>query len=222
VQAPFTQAPLVHALPVVQVPDALHVCMVAPLQRVAPGVHTSAQAPFTQALLVHALPVVQVPDALHVCTVAPLQRVAPGVHRQAPCPKVPHGTSAPSIEKSGSASDTFAFAVSGVATSIGTSATVLDTSGLPSVPVPAPPSIAASSAGTAPSNVTWLEVSTSLLRPLSSFTWAAVSAPVPLGAVSIPGFGTAPSYFSWGLASTEWSSERLQPPSRTRIAQPRR
>ena len=47
-QAPETQEPG-HSVPLVQAPDALHVCGVAPLHRVAPGVHASVvQAPFTQ------------------------------------------------------------------------------------------------------------------------------------------------------------------------------
>lgn len=54
VHAPATQAELLHADGMLQVPFAEHVCTPLPEHRAAPGSHTPAQAPRTHAVFTHA------------------------------------------------------------------------------------------------------------------------------------------------------------------------
>jgi hypothetical protein len=68
VQAPATQAELLHPTGELQVPFDEHVCTPLPEHRAAPGSHTPTHAPRTHAVFTHAATALHWPLAEHVCT----------------------------------------------------------------------------------------------------------------------------------------------------------
>jgi hypothetical protein len=68
VHVPLTHVLLLHAVPTVQLPEALHVSgWLLPEQLTWPGAHTPVHVPLTHVELLHAVPTVHVPVPLHVC-----------------------------------------------------------------------------------------------------------------------------------------------------------
>jgi hypothetical protein len=88
VQTPLTHVLLLHAVPTVQVPEALHVSgWLLPEQLTWPGAHTPLHVPLTHVWLLHAVPATQAPEALHVCGwLEPEQLVWPGAHTPVQAP----------------------------------------------------------------------------------------------------------------------------------------
>jgi hypothetical protein len=65
---------LLHAVPAVHAPAALHVCgWFEPEQLVWPGAHTPVHTPLTHVWLLHAVALLQAPLAVHVSKPLPEQ-----------------------------------------------------------------------------------------------------------------------------------------------------